>query len=172
MALGSGPGREILELANESPDLIRNALFDCYDNDENALEFLSAQLSGKARFHPKKENVVKIALKKNISDIFSYKYDFIYSTGLFDYFDDRIIQRLLTNLRLLLNPSGQIAISDVRDKHSNPSVHFMEWVGEWSLVYRHDDSFRELFLRAGFSEKEVRSEYEQQGILQYILAGS
>lgn len=170
MVLGAGPGREILELATESPDLIRDTTFDCYDYDQNAIEFLKDRLSGKVKIVLKNENIVKFALKKNINGAIGYKYDFIYSTGLFDYFDNRIIERLLTNLRLLLNQLGQIVISDVRDKYSNPSVHFMEWVGEWSLVYRDDDNFRALFSKAGFHQKELLTQYEQQGILQYILA--
>jgi len=59
-------------------------------------------------------------------------------------------------------------ISDVRDKYSNPSVHFMEWVGEWELVYRDDDNFRNIFANAGFKKDEIEFQYEQQGILQYI----
>jgi len=63
-----------------------------------------------------------------------------------------------------------MAISDVRDKFSNPSVHFMEWVGDWSLIYRDDDRFRRLFIQAGFTKADLEIDYEQQGILQYILA--
>ena len=61
-------------------------------------------------------------------------------------------------------------ISDVRDKYSNPSLHFMEWVGEWPLVYRNDEDFRKLFIDAGFDEADIEPRYEQQGILQYIKA--
>ncbi len=63
-----------------------------------------------------------------------------------------------------------MVISDVRDKYSNPSVHFMEWVGEWELVYRDDDNFRDIFINAGFKKDEIEFQYEQQGILQYIRA--
>ena len=88
----------------------------------------------------------------------------------FDYFEERIALRLIQNLKKLLNPGGLLLISDVRDKYSNPSVHFMEWIGEWELVYRDDDSFREMFYNVGFSRQELEFRYEQQGILQYIVA--
>ena len=117
-----------------------------------------------------KENAVRIALKKDIACLIDKKYDFIYSTGLFDYFEEKIAIRLIQNLRKLLKPEGVLAISDVRDKYSNPSIHFMEWVGDWNLVYRDDDSFRRIFVESGFKENELDFKYEQQGILQYIIA--
>ena len=63
-----------------------------------------------------------------------------------------------------------IAISDVRDKFSNPSIYFMEWVADWNLIYREDDDFRAFFLEAGFSRDELEFRYEQQGIMQYVIA--
>ena len=76
-----------------------------------------------------KRTRVRIAFKKDIDCLIDEKYDFIYSTGLFDYFEEKIAIRLIQNLRKLLKPDGVLAISDVRDKYSNPSIHFMEWVG-------------------------------------------
>ena len=46
----------------------------------------------------------------------------------------------------------------------------MEWVGDWNLIYRDDDSFRKIFIESGFKENELDFQYEQQGILQYIIA--
>jgi len=91
------------------------------------------------------------------------------NTGLFDYLDRRIAARLIENLRKLLKEDGILAVSDVRDKYQNPSVHFMEWVGDWNLVYRSDEEFRRIFLDAGFKEKELQSSFEQQGVMQYII---
>ena len=62
--------------------------------------------------------------------------------GFFDYLNRKTSVNLLRNLRKLLKPEGRLFISNVRDKYSNPSVHFMEWVGDWNLVYREDDEFK------------------------------
>ena len=72
----------------------------------------------------------------------------------------------------LLKTNGILAISNVRDKYSNPSVHFMEWVGDWNLRYRTDDEFKKLFIDAGFKDNELKIQYEQQGIMQYIFASN
>jgi len=100
-----------------------------------------------------RENAVRLALKKDVGSFISHRYDVIYSTGLFDYFDYRICVRLVQNLKKLLKPGGLLAISDVRDKFSNPSVHFMEWVGDWNLVYRDDENFRKVFPRSGIPKR-------------------
>ena len=113
-----------------------------------------------------------MALKKDINDYLPVKYDIIYSTGLFDYFEEKIATRLVSNLKKLLNPKGILLIANVRDKYSNPSVHFMEWVGDWNLVYRDEEEFNRIFINAGFEKSQISIRYEQQGILQYMVAMS
>lgn len=61
-------------------------------------------------------------------------------------------------------------IATVRDKYSNPSVYFMEWVADWNLVYRDEKEFKRIFITAGFIDDKVKIKYEQQGIIQYIIA--
>ena len=171
MDLASGPCREIKDILSIDSSLFKNVVLDCYENDSNAIEYAKALLASyDCGINFSKENAVRIALKKDISCLIDKKYDFIYSTGLFDYFEEKIAIRLIQNLRKLLKPDGVLAISDVRDKYSNPSIHFMEWVGDWNLVYRNDDSFRKIFVESGFKENELDFQYEQQGILQYVVA--
>jgi len=169
MSLASGPCREIREMFSENLDLCENVVFDCYDNDENSIKFASTLLSNFLNVNFLKENAMRIAFRKNIYSLIDKKYDIIYSTGLFDYFEEKISIRIIENLKKILKPGGVLLISDVRDKYSNPSVHFMEWVGDWNLVYRDDESFREIFCKAGFDKKDLEPRYEQQGILQYII---
>jgi len=170
MVLASGPCREIREMLSHKNGLFTNVIFDCYDNDKNAIEFARTLFTDVTNVNFFKENAIRIAFRKDIHSLINQKYDIIYSTGLFDYFDEKLATRLIENLKKLLNPRGALFISDVRDKYSNPSVHYMEWVGEWELVYRDDENFRNIFINAGFKENEIEPQYEQQGILQYIIA--
>lgn len=171
MDLACGPCEEVVDIFTSptQTDLSR-VEYHCYDNDENAIEFSRRRLLGVRQVEFFKENAVRLALKKDVSSFIPHRYDVIYSTGLFDYFDYRICVRLVQNLKKLLKPDGLLAISDVRDKFSNPSVHFMEWVGDWNLVYRDDENFRQVFFEAGFKKENLSIGYEQQGILQYIYA--
>ena len=171
MDLASGPCRDLKEIF--SMGLIpenKNVIFDCYDNDSRAIEYAKKLLQGFSNVNFINENVLRLAAAKDINSRVGRKYNLVYSTGLFDYLDYKISVRLARNLRELLTPKGVLAASNVRDKYSNPSVYYMEWMGDWNLIYRSDEDFKQIFLDAGFAEKSIKTRYEQQGILQYILA--
>ena len=51
-------------------------------------------------------NAARIALNKDINSIIDKKYDFIYSTGLFDYFDEKNRYSLSPELKKLLKADG------------------------------------------------------------------
>jgi 2-polyprenyl-3-methyl-5-hydroxy-6-metoxy-1,4-benzoquinol methylase len=170
MDLASGPCRELKEILSLDSALCKNVTFDCYDHDENSIKYAKGQLAGYSDINFIKENAIRIAFRKEIFNLIDKKYDLIYATGLFDYFNERVGIALVANLKKLLNPGGMLAISTMRDKYSNPSVHYMEWVGDWNLVYRDDGEFRKIFLEAGFRNNEMKTQYEQQGIMQYIIA--
>lgn len=170
MDLASGPCRELKEILSSNDLLYKNVIFDCYDNDNNAIEYAQKLLMGYSNINFIKENAVRIAFRKNIYSLINKKYDFIYATGLFDYFNERVGTALLKNLKRILNPDGIIAISTITDRYNNPSVHYMEWVGDWNLIYRDDKEFRKIFLIAGFNENELKIQHEEQTIMQYIVA--
>ena len=170
MDLASGPCMEIKELLSSGVLKNKNIIFDCYDNEDKAMEYAKSLLGNVSNVNFYKENALRLAAAKDIGSRIDKRYDFIYATGLFDYFNHKISVRLISNLKKLLKPGGVIAIANVRDKFSNPSVHFMEWVGDWNLVYRTDEEFKNTFIEAGFKESELRTQYEQQGVMQYIIA--
>lgn len=173
MDLGSGPCREIKEiLSAEEFKNRKNIAFDCYDSDERSIEYAKSVVKGNSSVKFFKENVLRLAVDKNISKRIKGRYDLIYSTGLFDYLDYKVSVRLIRNLKELLKKNGVMAISDVRDKYSNPSVHYMEWMGEWNLIYRNDEDFEKIFMDAGFEKNKLNMQYEQQGIMHYIIAGN
>ena len=170
MNLASGSSRELKELIALNRYLVKRVAFDCYDSEQKAVDYARSLLSGFPNVNFIKLNAIRIALSRNINRLVNKRYDLIYSTGLFDYFSDRIAVAVVQNLKKLLVKEGVMAIANVRDKYSNPSVHFMEWAGGWDLVYRSDDTFKEIFTKAGFNEQDLEIQYEQQGIMQYIIA--
>ncbi|MCK4859016.1 MAG: class I SAM-dependent methyltransferase [Candidatus Omnitrophica bacterium] len=175
MNLGSGSARGIKELLEtDSEKLFSKVIFDCCDFDIRAINYAKQLLNNVSNVNFFQKNAIRLALKKDIKKEFSLDYDLIYSAGLFDYLDKKVAIRLVSNLRKLLKRKEitTILISNDRDKYSNPSVHFMEWVGDWNLIYRTDDEFKEIFIRGGVKENEIEIQYEQQGIMQYILASN
>ncbi len=171
MDLASGPGRDVKELLEEDSDgIFSKVTFDCCDYDEKALNHMKGLLTDFNNVQYIHKNAVRLALKKSIESEFFDRYDLIYSTGLFDYLDQRVATKLVANLRKLLRPYGMIAISTARDKYSNRSAFLMEWILDWNLIYRTEEEFRKIFLDGGFLEGEITLLFEKQRIWQYCLA--
>ena len=171
--LASGPCTDIIEFYDQAKELGGNVLMDCLDHDINAIEHSKSKLKTKT-FNKQicflQKNVIKLALTKNIEGYFSEKYHLIFSTGLFDYLDEKISTRLVANLKKLLVPNGLLIISNYRDKWSNPARHFMEWGGDWELVYRTEQEFLKIFESAGFISSSLNLKYEPLKIMQYCFA--
>ena len=169
MDLASGPCRDLKELLSFDKVFFEKTIFDCYDNDKRAIKYGQELLSGYKNINFFQENAVRLGLKKDITSIVNKKYDCIFSTGLFDYFNEKFSTRLVDNLKQILMPGGKIFIASVRDKYSNPSARHMEWISDWNLVYRDEEEFTRIFTGAGFSEEVINIRYEQQGIMQYAI---
>jgi len=168
MDLASGPCRDVKESLDEIAPAAGDIEIDCFDQDQSAIDYaknLLGKHSGIVTFH--QENAVRMAFRKGEP---REKYDLIFSLGLFDYLDDRIAQRLVAALKKLLKKDGVLFVANFGEKYQNPSFYFLEWVGEWQLIYRSIDDFKKIFPLAGFSSENLKVESEQQGIIHYVLA--
>jgi len=170
MDLASGPCRDLRELSYDHKELFANVTFDCYENDSKAIAFAEEMVKGKISCRFVKDNVVRLALRSNVLDYVDERYDLIFSTGLFDYIDHKLAVRLIANLKKLLKKDGLMIISNYMEKYTNTAFHFMDWVGDWNLVYRTEDEFRTVFKESGFAAEALSFSYEQQGIMQYCFA--
>ena len=170
MDLASGPCRDVFELLSGPLAENQEVEFHCYDSDAKALQYARQFLKKNVNVKFYEQNAVRIALMKDVQSKINHTYDLIYSTGLFDYLDYRVSSRLVSNLKNLLNANGVLAIADVHEKFSNPSIYFMEWAADWYLIYRPADEFRQIFLDAGFVRQALNFQFEQQGIMQYVIA--
>lgn len=168
MDLASGPCRDVKELLEELSPAPGDIAIDCFDQDQGAIDYAKSLLGNYSKvvnFY--RENAVRIAFKKEAP---RGQYDLIFSLGLFDYLDERIAQRLVAALKNLLRKDGLLFIANFGEKYQNPSFYFLEWVGEWQLIYRSIEEFKKIFSAAGFSEQHLKNESEQQGIIHYIIA--
>ena len=171
MNLGSGPAREIKELLEaDSEKLFSKTTFDCYDFDIRAINYAKELMNNASNVNFFQKSAVRIALKKNIKNEIPWSYDLIYSTGLFDYLDERVAVRLVNNLKKLLKQDGIMAISNFRDKYSNSSSMWMEWIGEWYLIYRTEAEFKQIFCNGGFSSEDIEIIPQKNKVIQYCLA--
>ena len=174
MNLASGPARELEELLREDSEvgLFANVTFDCYDFDQNAINYARQLLKNSSQVNFFQKNAMRIALKKNIHQEIPYSYDLIYSTGLFDYLDESIASRLAQNLKQLLTKDGQLLIANFTQKHNNSSAGLMEWATEWFLIYRDEEEFRRIFITAGFLPYQLKIITQQNNVIQYCFANA
>jgi SAM-dependent methyltransferase len=145
--LASGPARDLLEVYNtlNSPS---NLITTCIDMDEQAIQY------AKILNHDYLDQVCFI--NKNVFRFNAkYKYDVIWSAGLFDYFNDKAFLFLLNSLKSWLKPGGEIIIGNFNADH-NPSKKFMEKVCEWELIHRTPGQLVSIATQAGFNLSSIR----------------
>ncbi len=81
------------------------------------------------------------------------RFDLIYSTGLYDYLDERIATKLTSRLFDMLNPGGRLVIANFV-----PEIWcagFMETFMGWSLIYRNAEQM--LGLTSSLPQEDVLS---------------
>ena len=104
------------------------------DQDELSLEVLR-QRFGNRPVDAQQISVRDILSTRNISDMLG-KFDFIYSTGLYDYLDQRVATRLTAKLFESLLPGGELLLANFHPK--NHGSAYMEAFMDWWLIYRSD----------------------------------
>ena len=80
------------------------------------------------------------------------EFDFVYSTGLFDYLNQRTARRLVTGMFNMLRPGGMLLVANflpnVRD------IGYMETFMGWDLIYRSRNDMMDLTM--GIPEEDVK----------------
>ena len=150
LSLGCGPCCEVAYALERAGDLIERIV--CVDFDEHALNHATSILSSHmGKIELLKKNVLRLDL--------NYRFDLIWSSGLFDYFSDRIFRRLLKKLSNSLSGDGGIIVGNFGE--NNETRGYMELVMEWILNYRSHHQLIEIansIFPLGSAEVESESE--------------
>lgn len=104
-------------------------------------------------------NILRSILSHTIS------VDFIYSTGLFDYFNLSSTSKIVGRLWECVNPGGELLVTNANP--DNTSRFWMEYGGEWYLEYK---TLNEM-LKIGEKLqglKNIRLETDRQNVYQYL----
>jgi SAM-dependent methyltransferase len=92
--IASGPGRDLAESIKENPNLSLG--IDCVDLDVEAISYAKNLLPPAAPVNFIHQNIFKFNANRS--------YNIIWSSGLFDYFDESAFKSILTRLLGWLNP--------------------------------------------------------------------
>ena len=150
-SLASGPARELFDvLTNEAPDL--RAV--CVDIDTEALAFAASvarELGVDDRITFAQDNILRLIRGRGKTAL--PPQHFIYSLGLIDYLDDRVLAPLLDWIHDALEPGGLAVIGNFGP--GSPDKAYLDHILEWRLIYRDAERLRELFAQSRFANAPV-----------------
>ncbi len=165
--LACGPARELFDLLSTCQYSHRiHAL--CMDIDPEALKFADRRVNTNthnADIRFMCENVIKWALGRAKHDLGPQ--DIIYSSGLCDYLDRRLMLRLIRRCYEQLKPDGILILGNFSPL--NPDRPFMDNMLYWRLIHRNEQELSGLFMETPF-EGNVRFEAEEQGVNIFAVA--
>lgn len=151
--LGSGPCRDLFECLKEKKE--HTLSFECLDMDQKSIDYASVVCN---EFMDSIIFINKNALTFDPG----YKYNLIWSAGLFDYFNDKIFIRLLRRVYALLQVEGELVIGNF--SMGNPSQAVMELYGQWYLHHRSEKQLVYLALEAGIPRALINVSMEEVGV--------
>jgi extracellular factor (EF) 3-hydroxypalmitic acid methyl ester biosynthesis protein len=153
--IGSGPGRDMYYFFNKH--MLNGSLqvaFDCIEQDPHAIAHARNLCHD---FLPQIEflrgNILRYQLTK--------KYDIIWASGIFDYFNDRIFVRMLKKLLPALKPNGECVVGNL--SFENPTKNYLD-ILEWHLHYRTTGELKDLAGLSGAKGKKITVGREATGI--------
>jgi extracellular factor (EF) 3-hydroxypalmitic acid methyl ester biosynthesis protein len=136
--IGCGPAKEIELLLRESPELGRRLDVALLDQEEQSMSYCERVLtplvrSTGARIQFIREPVRKLLTTRRLKEALGAR-EMIYSSGLYDYLEDRVAAALTSSLFGALTEGGLLCVGNVAV--DNPSRWMMEYFGDWFLIYR------------------------------------
>ena len=154
--VASGPARDLLEIMEMAHVKDIPVSATCVDIDDNAIQYASKLL---------KPYEQKVSLVHKNMFFFSpeYKYDLVWSAGLFDYFNDRMFRIGLSKMKKWVSPGGTIIVGNF-NKENNPSRDYMEIFGEWFLYHRTKNELIKLAMDAGFERENICVSSEEENV--------
>ncbi len=151
--IASGPARDLFEFLSGKND--GRIIFDNVEFDPLAISYAKKICEDFIeRIH---------FLHTNAFDFSSNKqYRLIWSSGLFDYLNDKKFIFLMNRVVPLLEDGGELVVGNFSDK--NPTQAYMEIVGNWRLKHRSPEQLISLGKACSFSESDIRISREPEGV--------
>jgi len=117
---------------------LAKSIYSFYIHDSGALDRARSKISSKIKnISFCNEKLLRFLLKQN-ADGLGYQ-NFIYIFGLLDYFDTELSKQIVSNLWKKITPGGSIFLTNAHP--GNPTKLWMEYVGDWYLVYKTKEEF-------------------------------
>ncbi|HVV28457.1 MAG TPA: PilZ domain-containing protein [Rhizomicrobium sp.] len=172
LSLGSGPAREVETFLSGPSARAGRAEFTLVDQETQALAFAYdrayphlLKLGGLSRLQCMNISFTDV-LRANggLQDVAPQ--DLIYSVGLLDYLSDRRCRTLVQRLYDALAPGGLLIIGNMNETPLS-NLWPMEFVADWTLIYRNDAEMRGW--AEGLGAAEYWTETERTGRVRLLF---
>lgn len=169
--IGSGPAIELALAAETLAEADSQPItFRLLDLDDAALENARRRLAERAdpsRIECHRENLFRLSSLGRAEPLVS-EVDFCLSLGFFDYLEDEAATALLERIWRGLRAGGMLLVGNFLPGHASRA--YMEWFGNWYLIYRTAEQLAQLALRAGIPQACVTVGAERTGIDLFLCA--
>ena len=161
-SMACGPAREIFDVIEElsDPTRIQATLID---TDIQALEQVRDEIKQRGlEQHVQAHHGNLIYLSMGRQKIELPPQDLMYSVGLIDYFNDKLVTRLMNWGHSCLTPGGEMILGNFHPK--NPDKAMMDFVLDWRLIHRSEEDMNRLYAGSNFGHPCTSIEFEESGI--------
>ena len=162
LSLACGPAREIADVFASLGD--RNRLVaTCLDIDLQALAFVADwrdKAALKSRIQLLNQNLISLALGRAILQVAPQ--DLVYSIGLIDYFDDRMVVKMLDFIFGVLAPGGRVILGNFHPRNQTRAL--MDYLLEWRLIHRTEADMDRLFTASKFKSPATSTRVDATGV--------
>ena len=162
LCLASGPATEIFDAYSrlEEKNRLHVTLLDI---DIQALAHVDAlrtkhRLTGPITL--RNENLIALILGRVKLEL--PPQHLVYSIGLIDYLNDKLVEKTLNYAHNVLAPGGRVILGNFHPQ--NPAKEFMDYVLDWKLVHRTEEDMHRLFYASTFRKRCTRILFEEGGI--------
>lgn len=167
MNLACGPTRELFDFL-ASCDYSDMISVICIDADPKALEYTNHTVnviphSASVRFM--NDNVVRWALGR-LKHNFGFQ-DIIYSAGLADYLDDRVLLALINRCYEHLDWGGTLIIGNFGNRNEHKT--FLDQILQWKIIHRSTEDLRGIFAKSIFASP-IEIAAEENGVNLFAIA--
>lgn len=169
--VGSAFGLEVRDalasLNNEERSRVAITLLDM---DPAAIEHAREQLApwiAADRLTAVPTNVFRLPLRLPLAEPLAGT-DLLYCPGIFDYLDPAAAAEMLRLFWRQLAPGGEMTV--LQFAPHNPSRALMEWIGNWYLIYRDEEEFRQVVADSGIPGSCAEFGAEPLGVDLYVTA--
>jgi hypothetical protein len=171
VSIGSGPAIDLYEGARALKSDLRGRLrFTLLDLDEEALGAARERLAtvvDASQIETRRENLFRLTKLRGGGAV-PNDVDLLVCSGLFDYLADDVATAHLGLYRRALRSGGRLMVGNFAPE--NPSRAFMEWVGNWYLLYRTSDDLVQLAGAAGIPADRRHVTAETTGSDLFLVA--